>query len=192
MGLADAALAEMVDRVASAEPTPGAGPSLAWTCAFAAALVEMVCAVSLGQQPDDPSPVEERRARAKELRLGALSLADTDAAAYREVLEVQRRRAEPGHAGRLRGALHAAADPLVAIIESAGEVTRLAADAAGQARGGVRGEAMTAAGLGEAVVQAGIPLVELNLGGERADPRLTRIQLIARDASSDRQRALGR
>ncbi len=51
---------------------------------------------------------------------------------------------------------------------------------------------MTAAGLGEAVVQAGIPLVELNLGGERADPRLTRIQLIARDASSDRQRALGR
>lgn len=192
MGFADAALAEMVERVASADPTPGAGPSLAFTCAFAAALVEMVCAVSIGQQPDDPGPIEERRARAKELRVGALSLADTDAAAYREVLEVKRRRTDPGHAGRLRQALDAAADPVVAIIESAGEVTRLAADAAGQAHGGVRGEAMTAAGLGAAVVQAGITLVELNLGGERADPRLTRIELIARNASADRQRALGR
>jgi formiminotetrahydrofolate cyclodeaminase len=39
---ADLSLTEIVDAVASRDPTPGAGPSLAWTCALAAGLVEMV------------------------------------------------------------------------------------------------------------------------------------------------------
>lgn len=65
---------------------PGAGPSLAWTCGLAAALVEMVSAVTLRQQPPDPSAIEQRRDRATAVRHQALSLADTDAAAYREVL----------------------------------------------------------------------------------------------------------
>ncbi|MGH2866602.1 MAG: cyclodeaminase/cyclohydrolase family protein [Solirubrobacteraceae bacterium] len=54
VGFAELAFAEIVERVAAVDPTPGAGPSLAWTCALAAALVEMVSAVSLGQQPADP------------------------------------------------------------------------------------------------------------------------------------------
>src|SRR5665213_3348157 len=95
---AELPLAEVVQRVASVEPTPGAGPSLAWTCALAAGLVEMVCAVSLRKQPEHPSEIEERRDRAAALREVALSLADVDAAAYQDVLAVQRRRQEAGHA----------------------------------------------------------------------------------------------
>src|ERR1700729_2452056 len=106
----DRSLAELVASVAARAPTPGAGPTLAWTSALAAALVEMVSAVSLRQDPASPDAIEARRERAHALRLTALSLADLDAAAYGEVLAVQRRREESGHAERLRRALAAAAD----------------------------------------------------------------------------------
>jgi formiminotetrahydrofolate cyclodeaminase len=191
VGFAELALTEVIDRVARVDPTPGAGPSLAWTCSLAAALVEMVSKVSLGQQPVDPSAIEQRAARARALRHVLLSLADTDADAYRAVLAVQRRRDEAGHADRLHAALQAAADPLLAIVEAAGEVTRLAADATGQVRGGARGEAKTAAVLGAAVVQAGVPLIKLNLASARADPRVARAQEVAREACADKARALG-
>jgi formiminotetrahydrofolate cyclodeaminase len=189
---AELPLAELLQRVASVEPTPGAGPSLAWTCALAAGLVEMVSAVSLGQEPQGPNAIVQRRDRAATLREVALSLAETDAAAYRAVIAVQQRRKQAGHAARLRDALHAAADPPVAIVEAAGEVTRLAADAIADARGGVRGEAMTAAVLGAAVVHAGAVLVELNLAGARDDPRLARVRQLGEAADSERDRALGR
>ncbi len=188
--LAQMSLAEMVQRVASAEPTPGAGPSLAWTCGLAAALVEMVSAVTIRQDPSPRSEIERRRDRATELRHLSLSVADTDADAYRKVLAVQQRREEPGHAARLREALHAAADPLVTIVETAGEVTRLAADAYAEVRGGARGEAVTAAVLGAAVAQTAVALVELNLAGAPEDPRLARVRHVSQNANSDRQRVL--
>jgi len=187
---AELTLAEVVQRVASIEPTPGAGPSLAWTCALAAALVEMVSQVALRKQAAEPSVLEERRDRAAALKEMALSLADSDAAAYQEVLTAQRRRDQPDHAEGVRRALSAAAEPLVLIVETAGEVTRLAADAAAEARGGVRGEAVTAAVLGAAVAQAGISLVELNLGGARNDPRITRVREVVEQADAARTRAL--
>jgi formiminotetrahydrofolate cyclodeaminase len=190
MAFADLTLAQIMQRVAAVDPTPGAGPSLAWTCGLAAALVEMVSGIALNQEPVDRAAIEERRARAMALRDLALTLADADADAYRAVLAVGRRRGEAGHAGRLRAALHAAADPLLSIVETAGEVTRLAADAACQIRGGARGEAKTAAVLGAAVVQAGLPLIELNLAGAPGDPRVTRARAIAHGASADRERAL--
>ena len=188
VGFAELPLAEVVQRVASVDPTPGAGPSLAWTCALAAGLVEMVSAVSLRKQPQDPNAIEERRDRAAGLREVALSLADTDAAAYRIVLAAQRRRREPGHAQRLRDALLAAADPLVAIVEAAGEVTGLAC---GRRR--PRGRARRSHNRGgprRSVVHAGVPLVELNLAGARDDPRLARVRQLRDEAGSDRERAL--
>ena len=188
---ADRSLAELVASVAARDPTPGAGPSLAWTCALAAALVEMVSAVSLRQDPDSPAAIEARRDRAHGLRLTALSLADLDAAAYGEVLAVQRRREESGHAERLRRALAAAADPLVRIIETAREVAELAAGAVADARGSVRGEAMTALVLAEGVARAGVPLVELNLAGDAQDPRRGLVREAAAAAEDVLSRTLG-
>jgi formiminotetrahydrofolate cyclodeaminase len=190
MAFAELTLTELVDRVAAVDPTPGAGPSLAWTCGLAASLVEMVSGISLSQQPVDRSAIEQRRAQATALRNLALALADADADAYRAVLAVGRRRGEAGHAGQLREALHAAADPLLSIVETAGEVTRLAADATSQIRGGARGEAKTAAVLGAAVVEAGVPLIELNLASAPGDPRVARARAIAQEALSHRARAL--
>jgi formiminotetrahydrofolate cyclodeaminase len=188
--LADLTFTGLTQSIASAKPTPGAGPSLACTSAIAAALLEMVTAVALNKDPPDPAAVQARHDRAAALRLQALSLADLDIAAYENVLAVQRRRDEPGHAQRLREALLEAADPIVAIVETAAELAMLAADAAAQARGGVRGEAVTAVTLAAAVAQAGAPLVEFNLGGARDDPRLDQVRRAAQRAreACDRSR----
>lgn len=188
--LANSSLATPLDRVASSDPAPGAGPSAGWTCALAAALVEMVSAVALRKDPPNLAAAVQRRDRAAELRARALELAHRDVAAYSEVLAVLRRRDEPGHGRRLRGALSEAANPPLAIAEVAAEVTRLAADAGSEARGAVRGEAMTAAVLAEAVVRAGIPLIELNLAGAGGDPRRVRVHELADGARADLDRAL--
>jgi methenyltetrahydrofolate cyclohydrolase len=186
VGFAELALTDIVTRVAAVDPTPGAGPSLAWTCSLAAALVEMVSGITLSQQPVDRSVVEQRQARARALRNVALALADADTDAYQAVLAVQRCRGDTRHTHRLREALHAAADPLISIVEVAGEVAAQAADATGQVYGGARGEAKTAAILAAAVVDAGVPLIELNLADAREDPRLARARAIAQEACSVR------
>jgi formiminotetrahydrofolate cyclodeaminase len=186
--LAGRPLSELAARVASHEPAPGAGPSLAWTCGLAAALVEMVAAVALRDERADHEAARRRRDRASELRTEALALADVDVKAYTEVLAVLRRRDEPGHGARLRQALSRAADPPLGIARASAEVTSLAADAAADARGGVRGEAVTAAVLGEAVVRAVVPVIELNLGGAPDDPRRTVAADLARGAAADLRR----
>ena len=150
----------------------------------------MVSAVALRKQPQAAGAVEARRLRAAELHASALSLAERDIAAYRDVVAVGRRRGEAGHAQRLRDALGAAADPPIAIVEVAAEVTSLAADAAGEARGGIRGEAITAAVLAEAVARAGVSIVELNLAGAPDDPRLSRVRALAQAARTDRDRVV--
>jgi methenyltetrahydrofolate cyclohydrolase len=188
---ADLTLSEVVDSVASRQPTPGAGPSLAWTCALAAALVEMVSAIMLDKDPDDPAAIAARRERAGVLRATALSLADLDAEFYRAVLAVQRRRDDPGHLERLRQALADAADPLVRIVQTAREVSELATAAVTEARGGVRGEAITALVLAESVCRAGVPLVELNLAGAPDDPRRALVRETAAAAAADLRRTLG-
>lgn len=188
---ADLPLSQIVESLAARDPTPGAGPTLAWTCALAAALVEMVSAVTLRKEPESPDAIEARRDRAHALRAAALALADEDAAAYRQVLAVQRRRDEPGHPRRLRQALADAADPLVRIIETAREVSELAAGAAEDARGGVRGEAMTAVVLAESVARGGVPLVELNLAGDPQDPRRAQVRETAGRAADALERTLG-
>lgn len=188
---ADLPLSEIVESVAARDPTPGAGPTLAWTCAFAAALVEMVSAVTLRKEPESPTAIEARRDRAHALRTTALELADLDAAAYGDVLAVQRRRDEPGHPQRLRQALADAADPLVRIIDAAREVAELATGAMADARGGVRGEAITALVLAESAARAGVPLVELNLASNPQDPRLAQVREAAAAAADALELALG-
>lgn len=133
----------------------------------------------------------ERRDRAAVLRERSLTLADEDVTAYRAVLDVRRERARPDYRERFREALAAAADPPLAIAKTAAELARLAADAAAHARGGVRGEALAAAVLAEGAVAACVPLVELNLGGAPADPRLERVRALAAGARADRARAAG-
>jgi formiminotetrahydrofolate cyclodeaminase len=189
VSLADSSLAELAARVASDEPAPGAGPSSAWTCALAAALVEMVSAVALRNEPDDADAAERRRVRAGALRERALELADEDVVAYTAVLTAL---GGPGGAGRgaaISDALSQAADPPLAIAETAAAAAELAADAAAEARGAVKGEAITAAVLAEAVVRACASIVDMNLGGAPGDARRARVRELADAARTDLARA---
>ena len=108
------------------------------------------------------------------------------------MLAVQRRRDEPGHPQRLRQALADAADPLVGIVETAREVSELAAAAVADARGGVRGEAITALVLAAGVARGGVPLVELNLASDPEDPRRALVREAAEAAAGALDRTLGR
>jgi hypothetical protein len=117
-----------------------------------------------------------------------LSLADVDAAAYRAVLAA-RRRDEPGHPPRQREAQRrrsAGADR--------GDRARgreLAAAAVADARGGVRGEAITALVLAAGVARGGVPMVELNLASALEDPRRTLVRNAAEAAVGTLDRTLG-
>jgi methenyltetrahydrofolate cyclohydrolase len=165
---------ELLDRLGSDSTAPGAGAAAAWTCALAAALVEMVAGVVLARGGDRPE-LEHRRDRARELRSAALRLADEDQAAYTAVMD-----AAPAEK---RAALAAAADPPLAIVEAAAETARLAADSMRDATGPVRGEAATAALLAAAAAKAAAGLVELNLAGAPEDPRLARARELAAEAA---------
>jgi formiminotetrahydrofolate cyclodeaminase len=149
----------------------------------------MVSAVALRKEPADSDAAARRRDRAATLRALALELADGDVAAYSQVLAVLRRRGESGHGERLVAALSLAADPPLAIAETAGEVAQLAAEAAEEASGAVKGEALTAAILAEAVVRACAPLVDMNLGSAPQDPRRARAHELAEAARADLARA---
>ncbi len=188
-GLAGATLAELMGRLAADTPAPGAGPAAAWACAMSAALVEMVTAVELRKDAGDLAAARRRAERAATLRVRALELADLDVAAYTRVLDILGRRDEPGHGGRLRQALAEAAEPPLEIARTAAEATRLAADACAVARGGVRGEAIAAAVLGEAALRTCAPLVEMNLAGHADDPRRVEIGDLARAGAADLARA---
>ena len=176
--------ADLLERVASSEPLPGAGPASAWTCALAAALVEMVCAVMERSEGEDGAR-GARAQRARAIRHEALALAQADMEAYGLVLA-----ARGGGAQRLHEALAAAADPPLAIAAAAAETTALAADAHADARGGVRGEAASAALIAEGAARAAAAIVTFNLAGDRDDPRRTRAGELVAAASSQRARVL--
>ncbi|HXR14461.1 MAG TPA: cyclodeaminase/cyclohydrolase family protein [Solirubrobacteraceae bacterium] len=187
-GLADtSSWTELLERVASSEPVPGAGPAAAWTCALCAALVEMVCGVMLRREADEDGARSARRARASAIRVSALALAERDIDAYRDVLAARRQ----GTAQLRHDALSAAADPPLAIAETAAEVVALAADSFADARGGVRGEAAVAAVLAEGVVRAAAAIVEFNLAGEPNDPRRARARELAEAARAECGRVAG-
>jgi formiminotetrahydrofolate cyclodeaminase len=178
----------LLDALASPVPTPGAGPAAAWTCAVAAALVEMVSAIASGDDTAARAAAGARRERACVLRLRALELAETDMVAYQAVLAARRQPAGADRVRQFREALSAAADPPLAIAEVAAELAALAADAGEQARGGVRGEAATAAILADAGAAACVAMLSLNLAGNSDDPRRVHGDQLAHDAHQHRQR----
>jgi methenyltetrahydrofolate cyclohydrolase len=170
--LADRSLADVAGALAAATPSPGGGCAAAWSCALAAALVEMGAGTAArrgGAQAEEAGRV---RGRAGELRTRSLLLADEDAAAYAPVLAALRLDAGPGREHALGTALDAAAGPPLAIAEAAAEAAELAAQAIELAPAGLEGDLVTAALLAEAACRAAVRLVELNLSSRPGDARL--------------------
>lgn len=86
------AVSELVGRLATADPVPGGGSASALAGAMAAALVEMVVALSAGRPAaaDHEAALAETGAAAGDLRLELLRLAEVDAEAYAAVVAARR------------------------------------------------------------------------------------------------------
>lgn len=174
---ADLSLAELLAEVAARTPAPGGGAGAAWTCAMAAALTQMAASFSDGDR------MAEVAARAEQLRVQALELADMDATAYGAVLTAT------GDARQV--ALSAAADPPLLMARAAAEVAALAAEVAADGNQHLRGDAATGVLLAEGAAQAAADLVRINLSGSPDDTRLADVAAQA-DAAASARAEVGR
>lgn len=198
MPLAEDRLDSLVERVARREPAPGGGAAASFACALAAALVEMATSFTLPAEAgaeaadaDGPERVRKMRDRARGLRFEALALADRDAAGYGRVIEAYRLpREDPQRKDAIRSALSGAADPPLALAAAAAETAELGAEIASSGNPNLRGDARTAALLGEAAARAACGLVRINLEGSPGDPRLGRSDELLGRALGARERVL--
>jgi methenyltetrahydrofolate cyclohydrolase len=172
--LADRSLQAVTADLAAATPSPGGGCAAAWTCAFAAALVEMAAATAAERGGADPAACARAAPRAAELRERALALAEQDAAAYAPVLAALREPVGPERERHVAAALDAAAGPPLTIAETAAEVAELAVVVARAGRASLAGDVGAGAVLAEGAARAAARLVELDLAGRPGDPRLAR------------------
>ena len=173
--------------MAARTPAPGAGSSLALTCALAAALAEMTARF------DRSEGAAARVDRARELRAWALQLAEIERHAYEPVLEALRiDRADPEREARLAGARAKASGSPLNIARAGAEVAALAAESAGRGSRHLLGEALAAARLGAGASRAAAELVEINLRDQPEDPRLEEAAALARGAEAALGEVAGR
>jgi len=78
-------LGGFLDDLASDAPAPGGGAAVGMSVALAAALVAMVCRLTLGRKGFDAATIEAALAQADALRHRGLVLAEQDALAFAEV-----------------------------------------------------------------------------------------------------------
>jgi methenyltetrahydrofolate cyclohydrolase len=187
-GLADQPLGRLLGFVAASDPAPGGGSSSAVAAGLGAALLEMAACLEIARGNSDIG--DEVAERARELRTGALELADRDLSSYAPVLEAQRLPGgSPDRPERLEAALTEASLVPIEIAENAAETAELAARVTAACNPAVQGDALAGVLIAEAATAAAAGLVEINLA--RADgPDLARAREARRRAQAAREDAL--
>jgi len=167
----DQPLSVYVDDAASGKPAPGGGSVSACAGALGAALVSMVCNLTIGKEKF--ADVEERLsgllARSDELRGRLEQLLQDDTTAYNGVIEGYRMPKETAEQQAARGAhiqaaLKVAANVPLEIARVALEVCRLAKTAAELGNPAAVTDAAIGAILGESAAQGAALNVLINLG----------------------------
>ena len=186
---------QFVERLAAATPTPGGGSAAALSGGLAAALVQMVCDLTLGKEgyrQHEPL-LRPMRTQAEALRRELLTLADRDAAAYDRVIAALRlpKATEAEKAERKmalgRANLEATEVPL-ASAEACVRVLRLCADLLPRANRNALSDVGTAAALAAAGLRGALMNVRINLGGlldaDRASGIRARAEAIESEAGA--------
>lgn len=171
--LLDCSVAELLDRFAAKQPTPGGGGAAAITAAMAAGLLAMAARFSTAQLIDSAS----RAAYADRVRARVAALAQQDAEAYQAVLAAFALPREPDPQERRRQiqrTLDRAAQVPAEIAEAATEVATEAIEVAERGNPNLRVDAFTAATLAAAAARSAAELVRLNvelgnLGGDHIE-----------------------
>jgi formiminotetrahydrofolate cyclodeaminase len=160
--LLDCPVAELLDRLAAKQPTPGGGGAAALTAAMAAGLLGMAARFSTAQLIDAAG----RAAHADRVRTQVAALAEQDAEAYQAVLAAFALPREPDPQVRrrqIRRTLERAARVPTEIAEAASGVAVEAVELANRGNQNLRGDAFTAAILAAAAARSAAELVRLNV-----------------------------
>lgn len=160
--LLDCSVAELLDRLAAKQSTPGGGGAAAITTAMAAGLLGMTARFSTAQLIDAAG----RAAHADRIRDQVAALAEQDAEAYQAVLAAFALPREPDPEVRrrqIRRALERAARVPLQIAEAASGIALEAVELAARGNPNLRGDAFTAATLAAAAARAAAELVRLNV-----------------------------
>jgi glutamate formiminotransferase/formiminotetrahydrofolate cyclodeaminase len=155
-----------LDDLASGQPVPGGGSASALAGALAAALVEMVCRLTIGRKA---YAAVEPRARqiideATELRRKMRHLVEEDAAAYSEVMVAYKLpKDDPARTERIDAALLAAARAPLAGARSLARLLLLAGEIGETGNKNARSDANVARMLARAAVLGMLENVRVNL-----------------------------
>jgi len=165
------ALADWLERLGSAAPTPGGGAAAALAAATGAALVEMVVNLTVGKSAyvEHEPHVQPIGEQARALRERALELASADEAAFDRVMAAYGlpRESDEEKAARsaaIQAATAEAARPPLEIAEVAARVIELAAALPGRSNRNVFSDVGVAAALAGAALESAAINVEVNLG----------------------------
>lgn len=135
--LAALSIDDFLDRLASAEPTPGGGALAALAGAMASAMLAMVCQLTVGRPrfATVESQVRDLLAELARCRLELISLADADADAYGQVAAAYRLprgtdAEKQARTAAIQAALVGATEVPLQTMEAAAGVLRLAVQTA--------------------------------------------------------------
>lgn len=186
-----------LSELASASPTPGGGGAAAMTAAISAALIAMVCNLTIGKRgyAEHDEKLQAVLREADGLRVSALDLAEADARAFETLLASYKLAKDTDEEKQIRAraiqaALAGAADVPLRVAEVAAAVIGLAGDIADRSNVNVLSDVAVAAITAGAALDAAIVNVEVNLAA--IDDSALRARLAARlttlaGAASDAQ-----
>ena len=167
---------DFIGQLASASPTPGGGSASALAGAMAAAMVEMVCNLTVGREKfrDVEGEMRTVLARARELREEMLAAVDEDTRSYNAVSEAYKlpRDTDAQKAERtaaIQSALKRASEVPLTVARAAFETSQLAQVAIEKSNPNVASDARVARLLADAAMEGAAANVEINLGSI-ADP----------------------
>lgn len=161
---------EFLDELASPSPAPGGGSAAALAGALGAALVAMVCRLTVGRKNyQDVTPeLEAILPRAEEKRRVLLELMEADAAAYDDVVAAYKLPRETdeqkeARAAVLQEALKEAANVPFQIAAACADVLDMVLPVAAKGNKNAESDAGAAALLAEAGLRGAVLNVEINL-----------------------------
>jgi methenyltetrahydrofolate cyclohydrolase len=174
--LVDQSVEEFTRKLAAGTPTPGGGSAAALAGGLAAALVQMVCDLTIGKEAYRVHEQDLRaiRERASQLCQTLVSLVDKDALAYDGVMEALRRPkgsdAEKAARREAIGRANLAATEIpLRTAEACAAVLELGADLAPKGNRNASSDVGTSCVLAHAALVAALMNVRTNLSG-LADP----------------------
>jgi len=182
--------AQLLDRFASSDPTPGGGSAAALAGATGAALVVMVCRTPKTRtgDPGERVRLDEVLARATDAGDRLRRLVDEDSVAYDAVVAAYRRpkATDEEKAARKRAvdaAMAAATEVPLRTAEACLVALGAAATAAADGNPNALSDARTAAALAWAGLTGAAENVRINVGSAGSSPARNRIEALEREAS---------